>query len=157
MIFLAHREDAEMVNKLDIKVKLLNPAAKVPAKAHHGDAGWDIYASEAAEVGPGETRIIKTGIALEIPSGWYGQIKSRSGLGAKGLIVTAGVVDSGYRGEVGVVVVNGNKGPAGSFSFKPGDKIAQMVFLPVPHVEINITGELGSSARGQGGFGSTGA
>lgn len=146
-----------MVNRLDIKVKLLSPGARVPAKAHPGDAGWDIYASEAAEVGPGETRIIKTGIALEIPEGWYGQIKSRSGLGAKGLIVTAGVVDSGYRGEVGVVVVNGNKGPAGSFSFKPGDKIAQMIFLPVPHVEINITEELGGSVRGQGGFGSTGA
>lgn len=146
-----------MENRLDVKVCLLNGGAKAPSKAHHGDAGWDIYASEAAEVGPGETRIIKTGIALEIPHGWYGQIKSRSGLGAKGLIVTAGVVDCGYRGEVGVVVVNGNKGPGGSFSFKAGDKIAQMVFLPVPQVEINIIEELGSSARGQGGFGSTGA
>jgi len=146
-----------MVNKLDVRVKLLSGDARVPAKAHSGDAGWDIFASEAAEVGPGETKIIKTGIALEIPSGWYGQIKSRSGLGAKGLIVTAGVVDSGYRGEVGVVVVNGNKGPEGSFSFSPGDKIAQMVFLPVPDVEINLTESLNGSARGQGGFGSTGA
>lgn len=146
-----------MTTRLDVKVKLLSQDARIPAKAHHGDAGWDIYASEAMEVGPGETKIIKTGIALEIPSGWYGQIKSRSGLGAKGLIVTAGVVDSGYRGEVGVVVVNGNKGPGGSFSFKPGDKIAQMVFLPVPDVEITMTGELNGSARGQGGFGSTGA
>lgn len=146
-----------MVNKLDVRVKLLNEQARVPAKAHSGDAGWDIFASEAAEVGPGETKIIKTGIALEIPSGWYGQIKSRSGLGAKGLIVTAGVVDSGYRGEVGVVVVNGNRGPDGSFSFRPGDKIAQMVFLPVPDVEINLTEALNGSARGHGGFGSTGA
>jgi dUTP pyrophosphatase len=135
----------------------LNEQARVPAKAHSGDAGWDIFASEAAEVGPGETKIIKTGIALEIPPGWYGQIKSRSGLGAKGLIVTAGVVDSGYRGEVGVVVVNGNRGPEGSFSFRPGDKIAQMVFLPVPDVEINLTEALNGSARGHGGFGSTGA
>lgn len=146
-----------MTVKLDVKVKLLCQGARVPAKAHPGDAGWDIYASEAADVGPGETRIIKTGIALEIPGGWYGQIKSRSGLGAKGLIVTAGVVDSGYRGEVGVVVVNGNKGPEGSFSFKPGDKIAQMVFLPVPDVEITMTEALNGSVRGQGGFGSTGA
>lgn len=146
-----------MQNKLDVRVKLLSGDARVPAKAHSGDAGWDIFASEAAEVGPGETKIIKTGIALEIPSGWYGQIKSRSGLGAKGLIVTAGVVDSGYRGEVGVVVVNGNRGPEGSFSFRPGDKIAQMVFLPVPDVEINLTESLNGSVRGQGGFGSTGA
>jgi len=146
-----------MVNKLDVRVKLLSGDARVPAKAHSGDAGWDIFASEAAEVGPGETKIIKTGIALEIPSGWYGQIKSRSGLGAKGLIVTAGVVDSGYRGEVGVVVVNGNKGPEGSLLPCPGDKIAQMVFLPVPDVEINLTESLNGSARGQGGFGSTGA
>lgn len=146
-----------MENKLDVRVKLLSAGARVPAKAHSGDAGWDIFASEAAVVGPGETKIIKTGIALEIPSGWYGQIKSRSGLGAKGLIVTAGVVDSGYRGEVGVVVVNGNRGPDGSFSFKPGDKIAQMVFLPVPAVEISLTESLNGSARGQGGFGSTGA
>lgn len=146
-----------MTVKLDVKVKLLCPGARVPMKAHAGDAGWDIYASEAAHVAPGETKIIKTGIALEIPVGWYGQIKSRSGLGAKGLIVTAGVVDSGYRGEVGVVVINGNKGPDGSFSFQPGDKIAQMVFLPVPDVEINLTEALNGSIRGQGGFGSTGA
>ena len=145
-----------MKNKLDVRVKLLSAQARVPAKAHSGDAGWDIFASEAAAVGPGETKIIKTGIALEIPSGWYGQIKSRSGLGAKGLIVTAGVVDSGYRGEVGVVVVNGNRGPDGSFSFMPGDKIAQMVFLPLPDVEINLTEALNGSARGHGGFGSTG-
>lgn len=143
--------------KLDVRVKLLSALARVPAKAHSGDAGWDIFASEPCEVGPGETKIIKTGIALEIPPGWYGQIKSRSGLGAKGLIVTAGVVDSGYRGEIGVVVVNGNKGPEGSFSFRAGDKIAQMVFLPVPEVEINLTEALAGSARGHGGFGSTGS
>lgn len=145
-----------MKTRLDVKVQLLSEAAKAPSKAHSCDAGWDIFASEPCVVGPGETKVIKTGIALEIPSGWYGQIKSRSGLGAKGLIVTAGVVDSGYRGEVGVVVVNGNRGPEGSFSFKAGDKIAQMVFLPVPEVEINLTGSLAGSARGKGGFGSTG-
>ncbi len=146
-----------MKTKLDVKVKLLNGAAKAPAKAHSCDAGWDIFSSEPCVVGPGETKVIKTGIALEIPHGWYGQIKSRSGLGAKGLIVTAGVVESGYRGEVGVVVVNGNRGPEGSFSFKAGDKIAQMVFLPVPEVEINLTESLAASARGHGGFGSTGS
>ncbi|MCC6503047.1 MAG: dUTP diphosphatase [Deltaproteobacteria bacterium] len=145
-----------MEKKLDVKVRLLSEAARVPVKAHHGDAGWDFFASEEIDVGPGETRIIKTGVALEIPSGWYGQLKSRSGLGAKGLIVTAGVVDSGYRGEVGVVVVNGNKGAEGFFSFRPGDKIAQMVFLPVPEVEMTLTEELNGSARGHGGFGSTG-
>lgn len=145
-----------MNSRLDVKVKLLGEGARVPTKAHPGDAGWDIYASEAMDVGPGQTRIVKTGIALEIPEGWYGQIKSRSGLGARGLIVTAGVVDSGYRGEVGVVVVNGNRGPEGGFSFRPGDKIAQMVFLPVPEVDMTLTVELDGSSRGRGGFGSTG-
>lgn len=145
-----------MVKKIDVRVRLLSEAARAPVKAHHSDAGWDFFASEPVEVGPGETKIIKTGVALEIPAGWYGQLKSRSGLGAKGLIVTAGVVDSGYRGEVGVVVVNGNRGPSGAFSFKPGDKVAQMVFLPVPEVEITLTQELEGSARGSSGFGSTG-
>ena len=141
---------------LKIKIRLLDPAAKAPHKSHAGDAGWDLFASEYAEVNPGETRIIKTGMALEIPTGWYGQIKSRSGLGAKGLIVTAGVIDCTYRGEVGVVVVNGNKPGGHAFAFHPGDKIAQMIFLPVPDVTIEMTENLNDSSRGSNGFGSTG-
>lgn len=141
---------------LRIKIRLLDPNAKSPHKSHSGDAGWDLFASEHAEVHPGETRIVKTGIALEIPTGWYGQIKSRSGLGAKGLIVTAGVIDCTYRGEVGVVVINGNRPGGPSFTFNPGDKIAQMIFLPVPDVTIELTENLNDSSRGSNGFGSTG-
>ncbi len=141
---------------LVIRIRLLAGNAKAPHKSHSGDAGWDLFASEPAEVNPGETKVVKTGIALEIPHGWYGQIKSRSGLGAKGLIVTAGVVDCTYRGEVGVVVINGNKPGGHAFTFHPGDKIAQMIFLPVPDVTIEMTENLNDSARGSHGFGSTG-
>ncbi|OGQ64425.1 MAG: hypothetical protein A3I81_03030, partial [Deltaproteobacteria bacterium RIFCSPLOWO2_02_FULL_55_12] len=128
---------------------------RAPEKSHAGDAGWDLFASGEAVIAPGATGIIRTGIALEIPSGWYGQIKSRSGLGAKGLIVTAGVVDCGYRGEICVVVINGNKA-GDAFAFKTGDKIAQMVFLPVPDVDVELVQDLNASSRGANGFGSTG-
>lgn len=142
---------------LRVRIKLLSPVAKAPQKSHDGDAGWDLFASEEATIPPGGTMIIKTGVAMEIPQGWYGQIKSRSGLGAKGLIVTAGVVDSSYRGEVGVVAVNGNSAPdSPGFTFRPGDKVAQMVFLPVPQVTIELAEDLSASTRGQNGFGSTG-
>ncbi|MBI5642994.1 MAG: dUTP diphosphatase [Deltaproteobacteria bacterium] len=139
---------------MNVKVKLLSPEAKAPVKSHIDDAGWDLFSAKEATVGPGETRVIPTGISMEIPHGWYGQIKSRSGLGSKGLIVTAGVVDSGYRGEVGVVVINSKTD--GEFIFKAGDKIAQMVLLPVPEVSFEVTDELNNTKRGEKGFGSTG-
>ncbi|WKZ31895.1 MAG: dUTP diphosphatase [Thermodesulfobacteriota bacterium] len=142
---------------LTVRIRLLSASAKAPCKSHDGDAGWDLFASEEATIPPGGTMIIKTGIAMQIPHGWYGQIKSRSGLGAKGLIVTAGVVDSSYRGEIGVVAINGNSAPDGpAFAFRPGDKVAQMVFLPVPQVAIELAEDLSTSTRGENGFGSTG-
>lgn len=147
---------------LNIKIKLLSPGARAPHKSHKGDAGWDLFSAVEADIPPGSAVVVKTGIALEIPHGWYGQIKSRSGLGAKGLIVTAGVIDSGYRGEVGVVLINGNRaeGPGlkdnGHFRFSPGDKIAQLVILPVPEVTFEVAEELNDTVRGENGFGSTG-
>lgn len=139
-----------------VMIKLLSPLAKPPCKSHDGDAGWDLFASEEATIPPGGTKVIKTGVAMRIPHGWYGQIKSRSGHGAKGLIVTAGVVDSTYRGEVGIVAINGNSPDGPPFTFLPGDKVAQMVFLPVPDVAIELTEDLPASTRGENGFGSTG-
>lgn len=157
---MTHRES------LNVKVKQLSQHAVVPTKAHGTDAGWDLYAAARATIAPGETKIVSTGIAMEIPAGWYGQIKSRSGLGARGLVVTAGVVDSSYRGEIGVVVINTSLHRDGSrdeqddesgyFTFRPGDRIAQMVFLPVPEVVLEIVDSLEESARGANGFGSTG-
>lgn len=140
-----------------VMIRLLSTTARAPTKSHDGDAGWDLFASEEATVPPGGTMVVKTGIAMQIPHGWYGQIKSRSGLGAKGLIVTAGVVDSSYRGEIGIVAINGNAAPNGpAFTFRPGDKVAQMVFLPVPRVAIELAEDLPASTRGENGFGSTG-
>lgn len=143
--------------RLNIKVKLLKDNATVPAKAHKGDAGWDLCSAEAIELMPGETRLVNTGIAIEIPHGWYAQVKSRSGLGSRGIVVTAGVIDSSYRGEIKVVLINSApEGSKSSFTFNPGDKIAQMVFLPVPEVTFEVAESLGDTQRGEGGFGSTG-
>lgn len=150
---------------LNIKIKLLNPNACIPARSNYGDAGWDLYSAARVTIAPGATKIIPTGIAMEIPYGWYGQIKSRSGLGAKGLVITAGVVDSGYRGEIGVVAINTHihtnnestdlNEDKGYFTFKPGDKIAQMVFLPVPEIKFEVMDSLEETVRGENGFGST--
>lgn len=150
---------------LNIKIKLLNPNACIPARSNYGDAGWDLYSAARVTIAPGATKIIPTGIAMEIPYGWYGQIKSRSGLGAKGLVVTAGVVDSGYRGEIGIVAINTHihtnnestdlNEDNGYFTFKPGDKIAQMVFLPVPDIKFEVMDSLEETSRGENGFGST--
>lgn len=151
---------------LNIKIKLLNPNACIPARSDYGDAGWDLYSAARVTIAPGATKIIPTGMAMEIPYGWYGQIKSRSGLGAKGLVITAGVVDSGYRGEIGVVAINthihtNNESTVlnedkGYFTFKPGDKIAQMVFLPVPEIKFEVMDSLEEILRGENNdFGST--
>lgn len=142
------------MQRLNIRIRLFSPGARVPSKSHQGDAGWDLYSSSDVTVLPGETKVVPTGVAMEIPEGWYGQIKARSGLGSKGVVVTAGVVDSGYRGEIGVVVVNTKRD--GEFAFRAGDKVAQMVFLPVPEVEFELREELEATARGADGFGSTG-
>lgn len=143
---------------LNVRVKLLNSSARMPSKSHAGDAGWDLFCSKETVIAPGTTAVVPTGIAMEIPGGWYGQVKSRSGLGTRGVVVTAGVIDSGYRGEIGVVIVNsnGNSGTDGALRFSPGDKIAQMVFLPVPEVRFEQVDSLGDTSRGENGFGSTG-
>ncbi|MBI5327016.1 MAG: dUTP diphosphatase [Deltaproteobacteria bacterium] len=136
-----------------VEVKRLSDSASFPSKSHIDDAGWDLYAAEAAIIAPGATRIIKTDIAVSIPIGWYGQIKARSGMGTKGIVVTAGVVDSGYRGNVGVVVINTSTIP---FHIKPGSRVAQIVILPVPKVRLCYVEKLDESHRGNKGWGSTG-
>jgi dUTP pyrophosphatase len=139
--------------RLVIAVKVLYPGAPLPTRGHAGDAGWDLYcAGDGVEIRSGATALVPTGIALEIPAGWYGQIKSRSSLGARGVVVTAGVIDSGYRGEVKVALINTGE----ALALKRGDKIAQIVFLPVPDVTIEVADSLGPSSRGDKGFGSTG-
>jgi dUTP pyrophosphatase len=137
-----------------VQVTLLNDNATAPTKAHTQDAGWDLYASEDAFVFGKKRNTIKTGIALEMPSYFAGLIWPRSGLSVKsGVDVLAGVVDSGYRGEIMVCLYNTSDE---DIELKRGDRIAQIIFQEVPEVGITVSDSLGSSQRGSNGFGSTG-
>jgi len=143
---------------LEIKVLKMRPQAKLPTRAHDNDAGWDLYAAETFG-GFGDLPVdhvtIPTGIAVEIPEGHFGLIKSRSSLSSKhGVNVTAGVVDSGYRGEIGVVLQTTS--PQGMPQIAQGDKIAQMIVLPLPSTKIIEVKSLSESKRGEKGFGSSG-
>lgn len=145
----------------ELKVKKLHPDAKLPTKAHASDAAFDLYlcGEDSWQSGNGVYALC-TGIAVEIPEGYYGQIACRSSLGKKGYVVLGGVIDSSYRGEVSVMLARTNE-PASSSTppslvFSPGDRIVQLLILPVPQVEVVEVGELSSSERGTGGFGSTG-
>jgi len=144
---------------MKLKIKKLCEGAILPRKAHADDAGIDLFAciqspSKQVVIPSHSRAVIGTGIAMEIPKGWFGLIKDRSGLAAKyGLHVLAGVVDAGYRGEVKVVLYNTSNEP---FVVKHGMKIAQMLILPVPEIKIEEVEELTDSERGENGFGSTG-
>ncbi len=136
-----------------MKVKKIALSAILPTKHHADDAGWDLYSVEDGLIPPGQTNAIRTGLSVEIPQGWYGQVKTRSSYGVRGLIVTAGVIDSPYRGEIKVVLINtGNV----ESRYKAGDKIAQLLLLPVPEVEWEEVTELNNTKRGANGFGSSG-
>ncbi len=139
--------------RIKVYIRPLSERARLPERSHDGDAGWDLFSAEDVEIEPGATGVVPTDVSMEIPRGWYGQVKSRSGLGTKGVVVTAGVVDSTYRGNIKVVIINcGRK----TLLLKRGDRIAQMVFLPVPDVEFIVVDSLEGSERGDKGFGSTG-
>lgn len=138
-----------------IKVQLLNEKARIPTKAHQDDAGWDLYSIEDVEILPGERKIIKTGISLQIPNGYAGLIWPRSGLSVKnGIDVLAGVVDATYRGEVMVCLLNTGKD---SISLPSNSRIAQILFQEVPRFVLTQTSSLDDTNRGTGGFGSSGA
>ena len=137
-----------------LKFKLISPLAKIPSYAHDTDAGFDIYSIEQVSLLPRDRVVVKTGISSEIPDGWYIQFFSKSGLAAKsGVSVLGGVIDSGYRGEWGIILINvGNE----KVVIGEGDKICQGVFLPIMRPEIEQVAEVGESERGEGNFGSTG-
>jgi len=143
-----------MVDTLILKIKRLDERAKLPTKVHVGDAGLDLFSIESVEVKPGEVAEIRTGIAVEIPQGYFGLIKDRSGLAARGLHVLAGVIDEGYRGEIKVIVVNlGNK----PLRIPEGSRFAQLIILPYArNLKVTEAKELAKSERGEKGFGSTG-
>ena len=139
---------------ISIKYKRIHPDAKIPSYAHEGDAGMDLYSVEDYVLKPGEKIIVKTGIATEMPEGYFGSIRDRSGLAARYAIhVLAGVIDCHYRGEIGVVIINLGKE---EFSISKGDRIAQILFQKVEQVNIIEVNELSETSRGKDGFGSTG-
>jgi len=142
---------------MEIAVARLQSEAVLPTRAHAGDAGLDLYACEAAHIGPGERWSVGTGIAVEIPDGHAGLVLPRSGLAREhgiALVNAPGLIDSGYRGEVRVLLLNTD--PAETFRVAPGDRIAQLVLTPVAIAEPVESAELSESARGEGGFGSSG-
>jgi len=148
--------DLVTLNALTIQIKKLSPEAKLPERAQRDipDAAWDLYSNETVRI-PGLGKIaVKTGIALAIPMGWYGNIRNRSGNALRTpLMVDAGIVDPGYRGEIKVVLVNHSEYP---YEIVTGDKIAQMLFGKIPDVTFQEVVELSSSDRGIKGFGSSG-
>lgn len=140
---------------MKLRVKRIHPEARLPLYQHPGDAGMDLFAAEELTLGAGEVKAVPTGIKMAIPEGYVGLIWDKSGISLQGVHRLAGVVDAGYRGEVKVVIVNLGKE---SYVFKKGQKVAQMLIQPVQAVEVVDVGEgdLDETARGAGGFGSTG-
>ena len=137
-------------------IKRLSPTALLPAYAHPGDAGLDLFADVSVSLEPGESKLVGTGISIQLPTNTEAQIRPRSGLALKNgisVLNTPGTIDQGYRGEVGVILINHGRT---RFDVNPGMKIAQMVIAPCLTVTVEETAELGGTARGHGGFGSTG-
>jgi dUTP pyrophosphatase len=142
---------------VDLPVAKLKDEAILPSRAHAGDAGLDLYACEAAHLGPGERWSVGTGVAVEIPEGHAGLVLPRSGIARDhgiALVNSPGLIDAGYRGEVRILLLNTD--PAEVFRVEPGDRIAQLVVIPVALTEPVEVDALGESARGDGGFGSSG-
>ena len=141
-----------------IPIRRLDRSLPLPTAQHEGDAGYDLRAREAVVLAPGGGRAaIPTGIAVAIPPGWAGLVLPRSGLALRhgvSCLNAPGLIDAGYRDEIRVVLVNHDPGEA--FSIEVGDRIAQLVIQPVETVEWVEVDDLGQSARGRGGFGSTG-
>jgi len=139
-----------------MRIKLLDEKAIVPRFANPGDAGADLHALEWDIFHQGEARLVRTGIALEIPLGYFGLVRPRSGLAKHGVTMeSSGVIDSGYRGEIMVNLrYNGSKP---QYHVNAGDRIAQILFLPVvAGFDFQVVDKLSESERGSGGFGSTG-
>jgi dUTP pyrophosphatase len=142
---------------MQLRVAKLKDGAVIPARAHAGDAGLDLYACEPARIGPGERWSVGTGIAVEVPEGHAGLVLPRSGLARESgiaLVNSPGLIDAGYRGEVRVLLLNTD--PAETFKVAPGDRIAQLVVAPIALAEPVEAVALSESARGDGGFGSSG-
>ena len=156
---------------MEIKYSKLHPDGKEPFRANDSDAGYDLFSTEYATLEPFQRKLISTGINIEIAEGFYGRVAPRSGLACKkGIDVMAGVIDSGYRGEIKVLLINLNFegynlqpnafeamfGSANRIEIKPGDRIAQLIIEKCHAVEWKTMETLEESQRGEGGFGSSG-
>jgi dUTP pyrophosphatase len=142
---------------MKLRFALLSEKATLPTRANEGDAGLDLYAAEPAHLGPGERWSVPTGVAVEIPDGHAGLVLPRSGLARKhgiALVNGPGLIDAGYRGEINVLLLNAD--PAETFRVEPGDRIAQLLLVEIPVTEPVEAETLSESARGDGGFGSSG-
>ena len=140
-----------------LRFRRLVPAAIPPSRAHDGDAGYDLHAAEPVTLGPGERAVVPTGIAVAIPDGHAGLVLPRSGLAVRhgiALVNAPGLIDSGYRGELRVLLLNTDRENA--FDVEPGDRIAQLVLVKVEGPELEEAEELDGTMRGGGGFGSSG-
>lgn len=136
---------------MKINIKKLSEDAVIPQQAHSTDAGYDLYSIESLTLNVGERRPIKTGIAIAIPEGYYGRVAPRSGLAVKrGIDIMAGVVDSGYRGEIMAVLINLGQLPV---EINKGDKIAQIIIEDYYTADFNLVDDLDVTERNTGGFG----
>jgi dUTP pyrophosphatase len=141
---------------IELPIRRLRDDAIVPKRAYAGDAGLDLAACEPIELGPGERAVVGTGLAVAIPEGYAGFVQPRSGLAARhgiAIVNAPGLVDSGYRGEIRVVLLNTDRSEP--FLVEPGMRIAQLVIVPVPVLEVVERDELPESERGARGFGSS--
>jgi dUTP pyrophosphatase len=141
---------------IEVEIVRLRADARVPERAYAGDAGVDLAACEPVTLAPGERALVPTGLAVAIPDGYAGFVQPRSGLATRHgvtIVNAPGLIDSGYRGEIQVVLLNTDK--EATFSADAGERIAQLVILPVPEVVLREVDELPASERGVRGFGSS--
>jgi dUTP diphosphatase len=141
---------------IELPIRRLRDDAVVPTRAYAGDAGLDLSSCERVELGPGERATVGTGLAVAIPEGYAGYVQPRSGLAQRHgitIVNTPGLVDSGYRGELRIILLNTDA--AEPFLVEPGMRIAQLVILPIPEVDPVVVDELPDSDRGVRGFGSS--
>jgi dUTP pyrophosphatase len=145
------------MSRISIEFKLLHELAQAPKYAHDGDAGADLVCIEDVTLAPGERLLVSTGIAIALPAGYVGLVHPRSGLANKhgiGIVNTPGTIDSGYRGELKICLINLD--PAETVSLPAGSRIAQLVIQEVTTAEFVQVQELDETPRGDNGFGSTG-
>jgi dUTP pyrophosphatase len=141
---------------IELPVLRLNERAQLPERAYVGDAGLDLSSCERVELAPGERAVVPTGLAVAVPEGFAGFVQPRSGLAARAgiaVVNSPGLIDSGYRGEIHIVLLNTDR--ERTFVAEAGERIAQLVVLPIPELELVEVDELPASERGVRGFGSS--